>query len=785
MQFTIINPAGETLFLRDDAEQASWTQEEMTLRVDFPFIAEKSVTIGQWIYFVAPGTGEPQIYEVKTSKITEPDSLQQITAEHICISELSDEHMDSQELTDTPCQTALNGVLASTLWRVGVVSSNPVSSGDLSRGSVWQAVLDIRNNWNVYIEPRITFSGGVIGRYLDIKSTAGTWNGLRLSIDKNLLSPSVTIDDTEIVTALYGYGGTINTVGDSKEVTFADVVWTATAQHPAKPAGQTYLELPSAKAEYGRNGRNRFGYYQNTDITDPEILLQKTWEALQNSATPTISIEGTVADLYRLGYADEPIRLHDIALVEVLPAGFKKQIQIIRMTVNLLDPSDTVVTIGAYIPNIIYIERDTYQQATGSAGGGGKNKSGETAWQEFRTTINSHADRTGMEIRAVQNDIEHQEEEIAIQTGRIDVAYNRITAEVIDRRDADNVLAGRIVVQADRITQEVTRATGAETTLGGRITVEADRITQEVAERTSADNTLSGRITVNSNKVAIVVEEKDGQNVVKSASIITAINADSDATIHLNADKIYIGNQTSTTVIAGKCELSDVTANYIAGRIATLSVLNLAALHASGNIYTSNGYVMAPYMYLGESGNAKNMSTAIRVLQIVADGNNYKLQKQDFDDSDWVDVGTFSRATTLSGAWSGNKYTVTASPQGNTLSNTISVQFNSASGGYYIEALSTASGTTVSVTNKQFQLARNSNQIEIQDTGGTRISNTPVYTLTAHTNCVAGLTRAMVSGSPIHAKLYYLDGSVYKEVTNTIQYWYYKSTNSALTTYYS
>jgi hypothetical protein len=234
---------------------------------------------------------------------------------------------------------------------------------------------------------------------LDIKSTAGTWNGLRLSIDKNLLSPAVTIDDTEIVTALYGYGGTINTVGDSKEVTFADVVWTATAQHPAKPAGQTYLELPSAKAEYGRNGRNRFGYYQNTDITDPEILLQKTWEALQNSATPTISIEGTVADLYRLGYADEPIRLHDIALVEVLPAGFKKQIQIIRMTVNLLDPSDTVVTIGAYIPNIIYIERDTYQQATGSAGGGGKNKSGETAWQEFRTTINSHADRTGMEIR--------------------------------------------------------------------------------------------------------------------------------------------------------------------------------------------------------------------------------------------------------------------------------------------------------------------------------------------------------------------------------------------------
>jgi hypothetical protein len=120
-------------------------------------------------------------------------------------------------------------------------------------------------------------------------------------------------------------------------------------------------------------------------------------------------------------------------------------------------------------------------------------------------------------------------------------------------------------------------------------------------------------------------------------------------------------------VIAGKATLSDVTADFIAGRIATLSVLNVAAISSTGNISTSNGFIMAPYYYLGTSGNALNMASSIRALRITRSGNTYTLQKQDYDDSDWVNVDSFSRATTLSGVWSGNgKLTVTASPQDET-----------------------------------------------------------------------------------------------------------------------
>lgn len=463
MTFTFLDMAGNTLFVRDDAERAVWTQEELSLDLEFPRIEDKVISTGQRVFFIDPATGSHQIYEVKQAKTNEPDHYQSVVAEHICISELSDEHMDESEITNKTASQTLQGVLSGTLWSVGSTSVNPTSSGDLSRGSVWQAVLQIKDNWNVYIEPRVTLAGnGTITRKLDIVSTNGTWNGIRLSVNKNFLDPSVTIDDSEVVTALYGYGGTdpnAKVEEDPQEITFADVVWKKTADHPAKPKGQKYLEDPAATAAYGRNGRARFGYYQNNDITDPEILLQKTWETLKNSSKPAISIEGTVSDLYRLGYVDTPIKLHDIALVEVNPAGYKEQIQIIRLTVDLLDPSATTLTIGAYIPNIVYIERKTDEKAGGGRGGGGGNKSSQDTWQEYKTTMNVYRNGTGMAIRSVHNDIEHQKEKIAIQEAQLEVTYKKITAEVTDRRKADNALnvelSGKITVEAGKIEQIV------------------------------------------------------------------------------------------------------------------------------------------------------------------------------------------------------------------------------------------------------------------------------------------------------------------------------------------
>ena len=439
----ILNAAGAVLFARDDMEQGNWTQEEYTVNATFPYIAGKVIEEGQRISFRDPATDSMEFFEVRNVTNIEPEHYQQIIAENIAVSELSDEHINNKEITDKQPAQALQTVLTGTLWAVGNISATNISSADIGRGSVWQAVNTIASNWNVYIAPRVTVNNGgaITGRYLDIMTTGGVFRGVWLSIDKNMSDSSVVYDDSEVLTALYGYGGNIDVPqeeGDDRteELTFANVVWTATAEHPAKPFGQTYLEDPAKTQQYGRNGRARFGYYQNGDITNPETLLAKTWETLKETSVPKISITGTVSDLHRLGYKDEPIRLHDLVCVEIRQTGEKFYKQVIRLDVDLVDPTATRPEIGAYIPNIIYINRNTNESATAGGGGGGGGGRGQKN-QEYKdskyfATLQKEERKIGMVVGTKRGDN-------YIYGGQITLAIN-------DQDDST-----RILLEADSI----------------------------------------------------------------------------------------------------------------------------------------------------------------------------------------------------------------------------------------------------------------------------------------------------------------------------------------------
>ena len=377
MECVFLNAAGITQFVRDDMLSGHWVQQEMNVSAEFPYKADKVIQIGQRMAFRDPATDTIEVFEIVNVQNREPDHAQTVTADHICIAELSDEHINTTEITNKTASEALSTALTGTLWSVGTNTASGAQNGNFSRGSVWDAVCEIQKNWNVYITPRVVISSGVItGRYLDIAPAEGVWRGLRLSIRKNLLDPIVTYDDTEVYTALYGYGGSVDkpqATGDDKteELTFADQVWTATSSHPAKPSGQTYLEWPEKTAIYGRNGRARYGYYQNANIKDASVLLEKTWESLQQASEPKIAVAGTCVDLYRLGYGGQPIRLHDIALVEIEETGELLHKQIVCCDVDLINPDGTRPEIGDYIPNIIYINRETDKKSSGGGGGGG------------------------------------------------------------------------------------------------------------------------------------------------------------------------------------------------------------------------------------------------------------------------------------------------------------------------------------------------------------------------------------------------------------------------------
>ena len=543
MDFLFFDARDEPLFVRNDAETANWIVEEMSFQATFPFSPDKEITRGMRVGF-ADSTGVFQTFEIRKVATYEPDHYQQISGEHIVISELTDEHYHGEtfsgtELTDVSAASALTTALAGTLWSVGNdTTQQDISSGDLGVGSVWQAVNTIKNNWNVYITPRVTFNAsGITGRYLDIAPAQGIWTGIRFSLEKNLNDAAVTIDDSETVTALYGYGA--NTDND-EPLSFADVVWTATTDHPAKPSGQKYLEDPTATQDFGRNGRARFGYYQNTDINDADVLIQKTWETLKTASKPKVTISGTVHDLKRLGYADQPIILHGIADVEITQPSYPAQLEIIQLTVDLLNPLETRVTIGEYIPNIIYIQRETATKA-GGGGGGGVGHAYGAVKEEKRGEFYTSIARNNYLIQLA--------------------AYQADLAGEILRAAGISVDANGVAIYADDYTWNV----------GSMFEV----VNQGIASKVSSVDYQS-KMTQLDNEISLVVSGTGANAGVNAASIVAAIN-NAGSSIEISADKILLnGSTTVSSILTGTAAASKIQAN-------TLECLTL-------NCSTTNGF---------------------------------------------------------------------------------------------------------------------------------------------------------------------------------------------------
>ena len=558
MECIFLNSAGTTLFVRNDMESGHWVQEQMNVTASFPYDKNKVIQYGQRIAFRDPATDVLQVFEIVNIQNHEPDHYQQITADHICVTELSDEHIDKTEITDKTAAQALGTALTGTLWSVGTVTAAGAQSADFSRGSVWDAVNTIQKNWNVIITPRVTISsaGAITGRYLDVAAGSGVFRGLRLSVRKNLIDPVVTYDDSEVYTALYGYGGSVDvsqTSGDDKteELTFKDVVWEAEPWHPAKPANQTYLEWPEKTAIYGRNGRPRYGYYQNANIKDANVLLEKTWESLQQSCEPKISISGTCVDLYRLGYKDQPIRLQDRAIVEIEETGELLYRQVICNDVDLVDPSGTRVEIGDYVPNIVYINRETNKKASGGGGGGSGRGS--------MTNLEDDDVKTFTEFIKTQNQV----------------------GMVVGLRNGDNYIRAGQIILAINETGESGSYESAAYINADHINISATNTVHTLAGDIYHDET--GKLVVKDG-VGLYAEHTVGGSVAKFGVFddntltggICATKINGETGVYVNGDHVNISGTSTAQTLAGAMERDS------SGHLVIKEGAGLYAEHTSG-----------------------------------------------------------------------------------------------------------------------------------------------------------------------------------------------------------
>ena len=396
--FTVkaLPPMTDTLYIFDQAEQFS----AMLKRGEFWDAVHREVLNGENTFsFSFPANTENtqyieegclvgfydldsywQFFEVVRIVDQHQDGLTRTAyCEHICY-ELLDDIVTDKRPSSTAI-SALSSMLEGTRWWVGVVDDLGISSTNAYYESVLSAVQKVANAWQGELQWRCIVTGGTIQRYVDLLAMRGTDTGKQFVYSKDILSIEREIDASDVVTALYGRGKGVETEsgeGYGRRLTFEDVVWSTPTDPTNKPAGQEWVGDAVALAQWGRNGRHRFDVFVDEDETDPEILLQKTWDELQRRKNTRVTYSMGVVSLEQVsGYEHEAVRLGD--LVRAIDREFKPPLlesaRIMELERDLLSPEKTKVVLGSFAPTIIESTIDTAQRVKEIA-----NKPYNTKW---------------------------------------------------------------------------------------------------------------------------------------------------------------------------------------------------------------------------------------------------------------------------------------------------------------------------------------------------------------------------------------------------------------------
>lgn len=189
------------------------------------------------------------------------------------------------------------------------------------------------------------------------------------------------------------------------------------------------------------------------------------------------------------------------------------------------------------------------------------------------------------------------------------------------------------------------------------------------------------------------VDEYGNANYIKAGEIAISINESGQTEAKLDATRVLVGKgaltiddlelpdwmNTTEGLIAEKATIKSLSA--LEARVGTLETdtLKTSALYSAiSNLDT----VRVKKLSVASGGNIKfegnnvifTDSTAANIvtnlkIEFNSSTNTYTLSKYTQDDGgEWTAVGSFSRATSLSGAWSSSagRFIVTASPQGET-----------------------------------------------------------------------------------------------------------------------
>ncbi|MGV2998594.1 phage tail spike protein [Streptococcus suis] len=241
----------------------------------------------------------------------------------------------------------ITDLLAGTNWQARFVGETTPHSTNFYYTSIFDALKKVCEVWDLEMQFFVEMNGNRIGgRYIDFKRRIGEAVGKRVVYGHNALQILQEVERTNIFTALIGRGkGEEVGSGYGRKITFEDVTWSTDQGKPVnKPAGQKYLELPLMTQQYGiKNAdgsmRPKIGFVDFSEEENPEVLIERTYRALVDSARPQLTLK--TSSVYLKG-----VKIGDTIRVVRHDKKLDYDTRIFEITFNRLNNQSSDIKLG-------------------------------------------------------------------------------------------------------------------------------------------------------------------------------------------------------------------------------------------------------------------------------------------------------------------------------------------------------------------------------------------------------------------------------------------------------
>ncbi|MDW8743060.1 phage tail spike protein [Streptococcus suis] len=241
----------------------------------------------------------------------------------------------------------ITDLLVGTNWQARFVGETTPHSTNFYYTSVFDALKKVCEVWDLEMQFFVEMNGNRIGgRYIDFKQRIGEAVGKRVVYGHNALQILQEVERTNIFTALIGRGkGEETGAGYGRKITFEDVTWSTAQGKPVnKPKGQKYLELPLMTRQYGiKNAdgsmRPKIGFVDFSEEENPEILIERTYKALIDSARPQLTLK--TSSVYLKG-----VKIGDTIRVVRHDKKLDYDTRIFEITFNRLNNQSSDIKLG-------------------------------------------------------------------------------------------------------------------------------------------------------------------------------------------------------------------------------------------------------------------------------------------------------------------------------------------------------------------------------------------------------------------------------------------------------